>query len=741
MFLDIVPVYIIRTYTISDPCGNLTTINQTLNINNPEPTCKICSECAYNNSLHEIDLTGQPEGLETVTTRKADKCCIEKKPNGTDKDPGWCASFNVLLDPDAVGVTILIDGGPTPHGQEWKLNCTPINGGDVVCLPGGTYNLFTFCKDGIGEPQRSNNYTFTSVIGAVTGGEAYARVGGDDCDVQLDVGGITSEWSWNSISPGTPGQYNHYLSATNIPNPSFIPDEFAPATIQYKICGIVGSVICDDQPTYDCDIVTVHQKDEIDIQLSIDPSNICGSVFPELVPLVSPTSSTYIYEWFSGYDGTGTSYGVSNSFIPPAPGPYSVKVTDTQYNLYPCSSKTFPFDVGIDNIAPDITPPAPLLLECNDPGNSDLIDEWLNLATATDKGLPITPVTNNYIGLTQTCNGSITVKFSATDICGNTNTATSQITIKDTNKPFWLSTPGSLDVTVECSNSIALQEAQDMIPVADDQCDADLNPVKSSGSFVPGINCLNEGTYTNTWTVTDECENTSNIFTQVITVTDNTPPVWTTVAGALNQTVECGDADGLAAAQALFPTASDNCTTNMVPVKTESVFTAGACGNTGTYTNTFMVIDDCGNPVSDPFIQVITVVDNTPAILTCPEPVIANALDEFCYATTVELGTPTGNDLCGGTLSFINDAPAQIPVGTTEITWTAIDACNNIVTCTQNVTIIDTQKPDIIKCPDNITVKAPVPDCELEVYDIDPLEYTDNCNPGTSVVTWEKHDE
>ena len=65
-----------------------------------------------------------------------------------------------------------------------------------------------------------------------------------------------------------------------------------------------------------------------------------------------------------------------------------------------------------------------------------------------------------------------------------------------------------------------------------------------------------EGTYTNTWTVTDDCGNVSAIYTQVITVEDNTVPTWTTAANNLDRTVECSDAPALAAAQALSPVAT-----------------------------------------------------------------------------------------------------------------------------------------------------------------------------------------
>ena len=110
-----------------------------------------------------------------------------------------------------------------------------------------------------------------------------------------------------------------------------------------------------------------------------------------------------------------------------------------------------------------------------------------------------------------------------------------------------------------------------------------------------------------TWTVTDACGNISAVYTQVITITDNTAPTWTTVAGALDATLECSDAAGIAAAQALIPVAIDLCdgdVTNIVEVS--GAFVPGmTCPQEGTYTNTWTVTDACGN-VSAAYTQVIT---------------------------------------------------------------------------------------------------------------------------------------
>jgi hypothetical protein len=46
--------------------------------------------------------------------------------------------------------------------------------------------------------------------------------------------------------------------------------------------------------------------------------------------------------------------------------------------------------------------------------------------------------------------------------------------------------------------------------------------LKVSGAFVPSSQCDNTGTYTNTWTVKDDCGNISDVFTQLIIIQDTT---------------------------------------------------------------------------------------------------------------------------------------------------------------------------------------------------------------------------
>ena len=63
-----------------------------------------------------------------------------------------------------------------------------------------------------------------------------------------------------------------------------------------------------------------------------------------------------------------------------------------------------------------------------------------------------------------------------------------------------------------------------------------------------------------------------------------------------------------------------------------------------------------------------------------------------------------------GSVTATNNAPAQFPVGTNTVTWTAFDPTGNSSTCQQRVIVQDTQPP-AITCPSDVTVNADLGVC------------------------------
>ncbi|MFB9109520.1 hypothetical protein ACFFVK_13115, partial [Flavobacterium gyeonganense] len=323
------------------------------------------------------------------------------------------------------------------------------------------------------------------------------------------------------------------------------------------------------------------------------------------------------------------------------------------------SSTTFTQVITIqDTTAPIWTTAANALnvtLECSD--LSALATAQAPAPVATDNcggTITYTKTSGSFMAGSCTNSGTYTNTWVAKDVCNNSSTTFTQvITIQDTTAPIWTTAANALNVTLECSNLSALATAQAQTPVATDNCGGTITYTKTSGELQKG-NCGSTGTYTNTWEAKDICQNTSTIFTQVITIEDNAAPTWITQAGTLNVTLQCSDASGLLAAQNQAPAATANCTI-VTYIKTSGEFTASqSCANAGTYTNSWIAKDDCGN-VTDSFIQVITIEDTTAPTWTTEINSLNMTLQcsDLSGLANAQAMFPVASDLCDADVSNI----------------------------------------------------------------------------------------
>jgi hypothetical protein len=115
-----------------------------------------------------------------------------------------------------------------------------------------------------------------------------------------------------------------------------------------------------------------------------------------------------------------------------------------------------------------------------------------------------------------------------------------------------------------------------------------------------------------------------------------------------------------------------------------------SCGNSGTLARTWIATDESGN--TSTCTQIITVVDTTPPVITCPPDVTLQ-----CPAdTSVEAnGSATAVDTCGTATIAHSDQwqPGCGNTGTLTRTWSATDECGNSSSCLQTLTVVDTTPP------------------------------------------------
>jgi|GEM_PF-2192741 len=112
--------------------------------------------------------------------------------------------------------------------------------------------------------------------------------------------------------------------------------------------------------------------------------------------------------------------------------------------------------------------------------------------------------------------------------------------------------------------------------------------------------------------------------------------------------------------------------------------------------------------------------------ITCPNDTIVYTDPNSCHAEVsiainVDAFESVTNDFNGS-----SNATGIYPVGTTRITWTAVDTLNRISTCKMNVVVIDNETPIII-CPNDVSAEI---DSALFAHDIHMPTPTilDNCS-------------
>lgn len=300
-------------------------------------------------------------------------------------------------------------------------------------------------------------------------------------------------------------------------------------------------------------------------------------------------------------------YGVS-------PGTYFQYRIEFERGSADASRSPGVLEVSLDydlSVSPVITSPAPITLECNQPGGvskeDPAIQTWLESVEAIGgcdgQALPVTNDAPASFPSGCAPGTETSVTFEAQNECADVFTGTSTITVVDTTAPVLSGVPSN--VTVECDSV-----PPPAVPTATDICDANVNiafsEVRTDGD------CPENYTLTRTWVATDNC-GISTAATQVITVRDTIAPVLSGVPASV--TVECDSVPPPA-----VPTAVDNCDA-YVDIAFSETRTDGDCPYDYTLTRTWTATDNCGNFSLQ--TQVLTVQDTTPPQLTCAfEPVL-----------------------------------------------------------------------------------------------------------------------
>ncbi len=338
----------------------------------------------------------------------------------------------------------------------------------------------------------------------------------------------------------------------------------------------------------------------------------------------------------------------------------------------------------------DITPP---VVTCPSDKVFDCVMGDAGTATATDNCGAVN-VSSSDVITSARCPLIIQRTWTAVDTCGNSSSCVQTITVQDTTKPVLTC---AANVVFDCVMGDPGKAT------ATDNCGA-VNV--SSSDVITSARC--PLIIQRTWTATDTCGNSSSCV-QTITVQDTTKPVVTCPA---DKVFDCTMGDAGKA------TATDNCGPGAIKSLTSNdVITPENERCPLVIQRTWTAVDTCGNFSS--CLQIITVQDTTPPVVTCPS-------DKVFDCTMGDPGAATATDNCGpGAIKSLtsNDVitHARCPLVIAR-TWTATDTCGNNSSCVQSITVQDTAKP-VVTCPAD-----KVFDCTMG--DAGAATATDNCGPG-----------
>ncbi len=406
-------------------------------------------------------------------------------------------------------------------------------------------------------------------------------------------------------------------------------------------------------------------------------------------------------------------------------GTTTVTVSAVNY----CDSVTCTFTVTVADTSKPLINNCPANISLNtDAGNCTAIATW-TAPTASDNCSVLSFTSSHTSGATFPV-GTTTVTYTATDVYGNSESCSFNVTVTDNEKPVFVSCPANISKSNDVGNCSAIVTW--VAPSATDNCS--LQPVTSTHT---SGNTFAVGTTTVTYYATDVYGNIDSCWFNV-TVTDTSKPVIGCPANILVSN-DAGNCSAVVAWTA--PSATDNCAVQ----STVSSHNSGDTFSEGVTTVTYTVTDIHGNIQTCSFT--VSVSDGeAPTFSNCPANITVNNSTGNCFAN-VSWIAPTASDNCAlnGVPQSSHNSGAAFPIGTTTVTYTAEDMKGNTGTCSFNVTVVDNELPTITcpavinTCNTSPALGSPVTadNCNVDtVYNDAPVVFS----IGTTTVTWTVED-
>lgn len=326
-------------------------------------------------------------------------------------------------------------------------------------------------------------------------------------------------------------------------------------------------------------------------------------------------------------------------------------------------------------------------------------------------------ITLKEIKINGTCIDSYTIKreWTATDLCGNAATVTQTVTVHDKVAPIIFGVPSN--ITVNCGQLYPVSTNVKGLDNCDKLVDITFKETKTNG------NCTDSYTLLREWTAADNCGNTAK-KTQLVTVRDNSAPIFTTFAP--NLTVDCQ-----AVPPPVKPGAVDNCDKE-IDIKYTEEKIPGQCIDNYTLLRTWIAADNCGNTKS--MTQSIIVRDViAPKITGVPTNMTISCNE---VATSAPLVTATDNCDKDVNITFTENISQTAPCDKKiQRIWIATDNCGNTATAVQYIFALDSKKPyPTVNIPLDITLQ-----CDETLPSSSIVQFKDDCDTSLTVVYKEEN--
>lgn len=278
------------------------------------------SQCDIDVPTYVINLSSNPDTTwvlyEEDALNRDGYCCGA---SGSDN----CIRFEITLNENAAGIYFNYDGAPSYGSLAWQLDCGPeYSLRDTICVSDPGPFTLSFCKPG----SDNGNYTLISVAKPTFPDDQTVPL---NCVQPVEVLGVTgNSITWESISPGAPGDYNHLMSCVDCLEPIFTPDPAGPLEVEYRVCGYPILDYCVGNLLF-CDTVKFTILDSL--KLNVSPNNPAFCVEGDITLTASATGGDGNYN-FIWYDGSLNVVGTGPTLYVDTPGNYTAEVRDGNYS-------------------------------------------------------------------------------------------------------------------------------------------------------------------------------------------------------------------------------------------------------------------------------------------------------------------------------------------------------------------------------------------------------------------------